>query len=788
MVSSSPYNPENNNHGLATPEELISIVNKVTQANNAYRAACPKDDKRTNKNLLPDLPQIAVVGMQSSGKSSLLQAIVGFEFLPSGEGSQVTLRPIQVQLKGTSTQNHHLQTRPEEPEIYNGGEEKKSDSAMSDFDVAYIRDSNMEEQVCYNTNDLLDGITAANGKRLSDEPLTVEIHSMRYTNMSLTLVDLPGLNAEQEDSEIVDMVQNTIQGENTIILLVHEAKMSDSNNDIAIKKIIKQKDPQGINTIGVLTKIDQLTKKPLGDKLDQISPQQEMGHIAKKWVPVMNGDYYGTGEEEAMTTNKSNILKQYLEKKHSRCVEDDWFQKKEEGRIVLNKFGEDVGINYLAQYLQRELVGKIKQSNVLAKLKSAYCSIQNEIEELGEEPLTKAEFLQEGRGTISTFIHKLEKQIEGNDLSPGVTLHAGAKVANVLTTNFLDEMDALDAKQWADDPEYVATIFRNASGANSRLGFWTAAEKMIRDILLRENGSSVESICSKCLNDVKHVLVSHVKGLAVKELSDGSLFKEWIVDKIDEVLEKWRVDCKAFIKILVCMEVNINRMHNDFQDQTIILSNLKRERPHTTFNRMKPEKRMDISIVTSIDEDKEIESDNVKKDPNETRSSKKNKNPFRKNKSSKKKTAAVEKLNDIVDSNASTTSSVYSPHFYYEESDDIDSVSDDESCEQVTIKVLTNVFNIARNNIKDAVPKAIKFYFVERIRDRKLEGEVLDMWEALKERESKISKDDKEKSEVSRIMEGTDEEKMNRAKMKVAENALKEAVELFEKHSMERAI
>merc|ERR1712038_517438 len=202
----------------------------------------------------------------------------------------------------------------------------------------------------------------------------------------------------------------------------------------------------------------------------------------------------------------------------------------------------------------------------------------------------------------------------------------------------------------------------------------------------------------------------------------------------------------------------------------------------------------EIEPTSSIDEYKETErTHNIKKD---LRSSKKKKNPFRKKKSSEKKTT-VEKLNDLVDSN--DTSSVYSPmslvtksttsdHFYYEASDDMDSVSDNESCEQVTIRLLTNVFNIARNNIKDAVPKAIKFYFVERIRDRKLEDEVLDMWEALKERESEISEDDKEKSEVSRIMEGTDEEKMNRAKMKVAENALKEAVELLEKLSMERTI
>lgn len=44
-----------------------------------------------------DLPQIAVVGSQSSGKSSVLENIVGRDFLPRGTGI-VTRRPLVLQL------------------------------------------------------------------------------------------------------------------------------------------------------------------------------------------------------------------------------------------------------------------------------------------------------------------------------------------------------------------------------------------------------------------------------------------------------------------------------------------------------------------------------------------------------------------------------------------------------------------------------------------------------------------------------------------------------------------
>jgi ABC-type uncharacterized transport system ATPase component len=43
--------------------------------------------------LLQDLPQITVIGSQSSGKSSVLENIVGRDFLPRGTGI-VTRRPL----------------------------------------------------------------------------------------------------------------------------------------------------------------------------------------------------------------------------------------------------------------------------------------------------------------------------------------------------------------------------------------------------------------------------------------------------------------------------------------------------------------------------------------------------------------------------------------------------------------------------------------------------------------------------------------------------------------------
>ncbi len=56
-------------------DQLIPIVNSLQNVLAAY------DSK-----LLLDLPQIAVVGAQSAGKSSVLENICGRDFLPRGSG------------------------------------------------------------------------------------------------------------------------------------------------------------------------------------------------------------------------------------------------------------------------------------------------------------------------------------------------------------------------------------------------------------------------------------------------------------------------------------------------------------------------------------------------------------------------------------------------------------------------------------------------------------------------------------------------------------------------------
>ena len=164
----------------------------------------------------------------------------------------------------------------------------------------------------------------------------------------------------------------------------------------------------------------------------------------------MNGD-----DQDRLEKSKSSklALQQYHFLKQSRAVESNWFSK-EENKIIEKQCGKDVGVHYLTQFLQRELVEKIENSNILKELKNTHRTVSNEIKDLGEV-ITKEKFLQDGRQTIGKFINVIERQIRGDDMSPGSKKSVGAKISNILTNKFLTQMDSIEKMPWTDDAEYV---------------------------------------------------------------------------------------------------------------------------------------------------------------------------------------------------------------------------------------------------------------------------------------------------------------------------------------------
>jgi dynamin 1-like protein len=113
------------------------------------------------------LPQIVTVGAQSTGKSSVLEMIIGKDFLPRGSGI-VTRRPTVIQLNNT---------KPGSKDVYQFSHRPNE----SWNDEAGIR-REMEKEMVKG---------AGPNKGISDDPLVLKVWSPDVLN--LNLIDLPGI-------------------------------------------------------------------------------------------------------------------------------------------------------------------------------------------------------------------------------------------------------------------------------------------------------------------------------------------------------------------------------------------------------------------------------------------------------------------------------------------------------------------------------------------------------------------------------------------------------------------
>ncbi|KAH9760240.1 dynamin-1-like protein [Citrus sinensis] len=185
------------------------------------------------------LPQVAVVGSQSSGKSSVLEALVGRDFLPRG-CDICTRRPLALMLVN----------RPRNPGD-DGREwaEFRHLPGKRFFDFTKVRQEIMAE-----TNK-----EAGSNRGVSEKQIGLKISSPNVLNM--TLVDLPGITKVPVGDQPTDiearirkMIMAYIRQENCIILAV-----SPANSDLATSdalQMAREADPTGSRTIGVITKLD----------------------------------------------------------------------------------------------------------------------------------------------------------------------------------------------------------------------------------------------------------------------------------------------------------------------------------------------------------------------------------------------------------------------------------------------------------------------------------------------------------------------------------------------------
>uniref|UniRef100_A0A8B9KF29 Myxovirus (influenza) resistance A n=1 Tax=Astyanax mexicanus TaxID=7994 RepID=A0A8B9KF29_ASTMX len=295
------------------------------------------------------LPAIAVIGDQSSGKSSVLEALSGVA-LPRGSGI-VTRCPLELKMKRCREEDSwHGKIS------YDGYEEELDDPAEVESKIREAQDK-----------------IAGVGVGISDDLISLEITSSNVPD--LTLIDLPGIarvavKGQPEDigDQIKRLIRKFITKQETINLVVVPC-----NVDIATTEALKMaqvEDPNGERTLGILTKPDLVDKGTEETVVEIVN--NEIINLTKGYMIVRCRGQKEIIDRVSLTEATEKEKAFFRDHPHFSALYDD-------GKATVPK---------LAEKLTLELVHHIEKSlpRLEEQIEAKLAETQDELEKYGNGP------------------------------------------------------------------------------------------------------------------------------------------------------------------------------------------------------------------------------------------------------------------------------------------------------------------------------------------------------------------------------------------------------------------
>ncbi|CAN4107892.1 unnamed protein product [Withania somnifera] len=379
-----------------------------------------------------ELPQVAVVGSQSSGKSSVLEALVGRDFLPRGSDI-CTRRPLVLQL---------LQTK-RNPD--------GTDEEWGEF-------LHLPGKRFYDFNQIRHEIQAetereaGGNKGVSDKQIRLKIFSPNV--LDITLVDLPGITKvpvgdqpSDIEARIRTMIMSYIKLPSCLILAVTPANSDLANSDAL--QIAGNADPDGYRTIGVITKLDIMDRGT-----------DARNFLLGKVIPLRLG-YVGivNRNQEDIMMNRSI--------KDALVAEEKFFRS----RPVYSDLADHCGVPQLAKKLNQILVQHIKKllPGLKARISAGLVSVAKEHASYGEITESKAGMGALLLNILSKYSEAFSSMIEGkNEEMSTSELSGGARIHYIFQNIFVKSLEEVDPCEDLTDDD-IRTAIQNATGAKSAL-------------------------------------------------------------------------------------------------------------------------------------------------------------------------------------------------------------------------------------------------------------------------------------------------------------------------------
>uniref|UniRef100_A0A3Q3RU14 Dynamin-1-like protein n=1 Tax=Mastacembelus armatus TaxID=205130 RepID=A0A3Q3RU14_9TELE len=513
-------------------EALIPVINKLQDVFNTVGAD------------IIQLPQIVVVGTQSSGKSSVLESLVGRDILPRGTGI-VTRRPLILQLvhidpedrRKTSEENGNITVTSVSSVLCIDGEEwgkflHTKNKIYADFEEIRQEIEAETERV------------SGNNKGISEEPIHLKIFSPHVVN--LTLVDLPGITkvpvGDQPSNielQIRELILKYISNPNSIILAVTAA-----NTDMATSeslKVAREVDPDGRRTLAVVTKLDLMDAGT--DAMDVL-----MGRV----IPVKLG-IIGVVNRSQLDINQKKPVADAIRDEYA------FLQKKYPSLANRN------GTKYLARTLNRLLMHHIR--DCLPELKTRInvlaAQYQSLLSSYGEPVEDKSATLLQ---LITKFAAEYCNTIEGTaKYIETAELCGGARICYIFHETFgrtLESVDPLGGLTTID----VLTAIRNATGPRPAL----FVPEVSFELLVKRQVKRLEDPglrCVELVHEEMQRIIQHCSNYSTQELLRFPKLHDAIVEVVTSLLRKRLPVTNEMVHNLVAIELAyINTKHPDFAD------------------------------------------------------------------------------------------------------------------------------------------------------------------------------------------------------------------------------
>ncbi|GAA5898930.1 hypothetical protein JCM5296_004420 [Sporobolomyces johnsonii] len=515
--------------------DLVLVVNKLQETFSAIGGETV------------DLPQIVVVGSQSAGKSSVLETVVGRDFLPRGSGI-VTRRPLVLQLVHTppplapsssttsgepgnpsfTLPNSSTVTAPQEY-----GEFLHIDKRFYDFQE--IRKEIESETLR----------VAGGNKGISRLPIHLKIYSPNVLN--LTLVDLPGLTkipvGDQPtdiERQIRNLVLDYVSKPNCVILAISPANVDLANSESL--KLARAVDPQGRRTIGVLTKLDLMD-----------AGTNALDILTGRVYPLKLG-FIGVVGRSQQDINANKPMDEQIR------TEEEYFRNHPGYRNIAHR----CGTKFLAKTLNQVLMHHIRDKlpDMKARLNTLMGQTQQELNAFGDSAFLG----EQHRGTLilqlmTQFVRDFVASIDGTSLEISTKeLCGGARIYYIFNDVFGHALESINPTTNLTTQD-IRTAIRNSTGPRPSL----FVPEVAFDLLVKPQIKLLEPPSLRCVELVYEELMKICHNCTSTELQRYPRLHAQLIEVVSELLRERLGPTSEYVQSLIAIQAAyINTNHPDF--------------------------------------------------------------------------------------------------------------------------------------------------------------------------------------------------------------------------------